>query len=71
VYSINFLNTIQTCCWVISNAKVSSKDVSKPTVRNESLLEIRDDNGVRIVNFTISKNLTVKSTVFPHLNREN
>jgi hypothetical protein len=34
----------------------------------ESLHEISNDNGVRIVNFTTSKNLILKSTMFPHRN---
>jgi hypothetical protein len=29
---------------------------------------IINDNGVRVVNFATSKNLTVKSTMFPHCN---
>jgi hypothetical protein len=40
----------------------------KPTVGNESLHEISNDNGVRIVNFATPKNLIVKSTMFPHYN---
>ncbi|PNF14992.1 hypothetical protein B7P43_G01525 [Cryptotermes secundus] len=41
---------------------------AKPTIANESLHEISNDNGVRVVNFATSKNLTVKSTMFPHRN---
>jgi len=48
------------------NAKVGKEDIFKPTVRNESLHEISIGNGVRIVNFSTSKVLTVKSTVFSH-----
>jgi hypothetical protein len=48
------------------NAKVGREDIFKLTVRNESLHEISNDNGVRVVNFAISKNLVVKSTMFPH-----
>ncbi|PNF31948.1 hypothetical protein B7P43_G07946, partial [Cryptotermes secundus] len=33
-----------------------------------TLHEINNDNGVRVVNFATSKNLTVKSTMFPHRN---
>jgi hypothetical protein len=33
---------------------------------NQSLHEINNDNGVRLVNFATSKNLVVKSTMFPH-----
>jgi hypothetical protein len=50
------------------NAKVGKEDIFKLTVGNESLHEISDDNGVRVVNFTTSKNHTVKSTMFPHCN---
>ena len=38
----------------------------KPTIGNESLHQVSNDNGVRIVNFATSKNLVVKSTMFPH-----
>jgi exonuclease III len=48
------------------NAKVGREDIFKPTIGNESLCEINNDNGVRVVNFATSKNLTVKSTMFPH-----
>jgi hypothetical protein len=46
--------------------KVSRKDVFKPTIWNESLHEISNDNAVRAVNFVTPKNLVVKSTMFPH-----
>jgi hypothetical protein len=49
------------------NAKVGRKDIFKPTIGNESLHEI-NNNGVRLVNFATSKNLRVKSTIFPHHN---
>jgi endonuclease/exonuclease/phosphatase family metal-dependent hydrolase len=48
------------------NAKVGRENIFKPTIGNESLHEISNDNGVRIVNFVTSKNLVVKSTMFPH-----
>jgi hypothetical protein len=47
-------------------AKVGRENIFKPTIGNESLHEISNDNGVRIVNFATSKNLVVKSTMFPH-----
>ncbi|PNF43550.1 hypothetical protein B7P43_G03909, partial [Cryptotermes secundus] len=50
------------------NTKVGREDIFKPTIGNESLHEINNYNEVRIVNFAISKNLTVKSTMFPHRN---
>jgi hypothetical protein len=50
------------------NAKVGWVDIFKPTIGNESLHEISNDNGVRVVTFTTSTNLTVRSTMFPHRN---
>jgi hypothetical protein len=50
------------------NAKVGKEDILKPTIWNESLHEISNDNGVRIVTFATSKNLIVKSTMFPDHN---
>ncbi|PNF27714.1 hypothetical protein B7P43_G13761 [Cryptotermes secundus] len=50
------------------NAEVVREDVFKPTVGNESLHEISNDNGVKVVNFATSKNMTVRSTMFPHCN---
>jgi hypothetical protein len=49
-------------------AKVSREDIFKLTIMNESLQEISVDNRVRLVKFAISKNLTVKSMMFPHCN---
>jgi endonuclease/exonuclease/phosphatase family metal-dependent hydrolase len=50
------------------NSKVEREDIFKPTVGNESLHKIGNANGVRVVNFATYKNLTVKSTMFPHRN---
>jgi hypothetical protein len=51
------------------NAKVGREDIFKPTIGNESLHATSNvNNGVRVVNFATSKNLTVKSTMFPHRN---
>ena len=43
-------------------------NIFKPTIGNEILHKDSNDNGVRIVNFATSKNLVVKSTMFPHRN---
>jgi hypothetical protein len=48
--------------------KQVKEHIFKTTIGNESLYEISNDNGVRLVNFVTSKNLTVKSTTFPHRN---
>jgi hypothetical protein len=50
------------------NAKVGREYIFKPTIGNENLHEISNDNGVKVVNFATSKNLIVKCTMFPHRN---
>ena len=50
------------------NAKVGRESIFKPTNGQESLHQDSNDNVVRLVNFAISKNLEVKSTMFPHRN---
>jgi hypothetical protein len=47
-------------------AKVGRENIFKPTIGNESLHEISNDNRVRVVNFATSKNLVGKSKMFPH-----
>jgi hypothetical protein len=47
------------------NAKVGREDALKPTTGNESLRQDSNDSGVRTVNFATSKNLVVKSMMFP------
>ena len=42
--------------------------IFKPAIRNESLLQDSNDKGVRIVNFTTSKNFVVRNTMFPRRN---
>jgi hypothetical protein len=49
------------------SANVGREDISKQTTRNESLREISNGNGVRVVSFLISKYLVVKNTMFPHI----
>jgi hypothetical protein len=46
--------------------KVDKEDIFKSTNGNIILCEISNDNGIRVVNYTTSKNLIVKSTMFPH-----
>jgi hypothetical protein len=48
------------------NAKVGREDIG-----GERLHQISNDNGFRLVNFATIKNLTVKSTMFPHRNIHN
>ena len=48
------------------NAKVGRENIFKLTIGNGSLLQHSNDNGVRIFTFATSKNIVVKSTMFPH-----
>jgi len=48
------------------NEKVMRENIFKPTIRNDSLHGDSNDKGVRIINFATSKNLVVKSMMFPH-----
>jgi hypothetical protein len=48
------------------NAIEDGEDSFKPTTGNEGLHENSKGSGVRVVNFATSKNLFVKSTMFPH-----
>jgi len=50
------------------NSIVGRENIFKPTIGQESLHQDCNDNGVRIVNFATTKNLVVKSTMFPHPN---
>jgi len=50
------------------NAKLGREIIFKPTIGQESLHQDSNDNGVRLVNFDTSKNLVVKSMMFPQRN---
>jgi len=47
---------------------VGRENIFKPIIGNESLHQYSNDNGVRIVKFATTKNLVVKSMMFPHRN---
>ena len=46
-------------------AKVARENICNPTVGDERIHQDSNDNGVRIVNVATSKNLVLKSTMFP------
>jgi hypothetical protein len=48
------------------NEKVWREDIFKPIIGHEGLHDASNDNGVRVVNFATSKNLTVRSITSPH-----
>jgi len=50
------------------NAKLGRENIFKPIIGNESLHQDNNGIGVRIANFATSKNVVVKSTMFPHRN---
>jgi hypothetical protein len=50
------------------NAKAGREDIFKLTIGNENLHKITNGNEVGAEHFATSKNLTVKSTIFPHCN---
>jgi hypothetical protein len=50
------------------NVKLGRENIFNLTIGNESLHQDSNDNGVRIINFATSKNLVLKSTMFPHRN---
>jgi hypothetical protein len=50
------------------SAKLGREDSFHPTIRNDSLRQDSNDNGVRIVNFAASNNSVANSTMFPHRN---
>ena len=52
------------------NVKVGRENILKPTIGQESLHQDSNNNNnvVRLVNFATSKNLVVKSTMFPRRN---
>jgi hypothetical protein len=50
------------------NAKLGREGIFKPATEAESLLENSSNNGVRVVNFVISKNVIIMSVIFVHQN---
>jgi hypothetical protein len=50
------------------NAKLVRDNIFKPTTGNDRLHQDSNDDGVTVVNFSTSKKLVVKSTMFPHRN---
>jgi len=50
------------------NAKMGGENIFKPTIENESQHQDRNDNDVRIANFSTSKNLVSTNTMLPHRN---
>jgi len=63
MYLISFPNYMKILLHVF-NGKVEREDIFKLTIWNNSLQEISNYNGIKVVNFNTTKNLIVKSTMF-------
>ena len=48
------------------NAKVGKEDIYKPTTGNEGLQNETNNNGIKMIQFAISKGFNVRSATFPH-----
>jgi len=48
------------------NAKIGKEGVFEPKIGRESLHQISNDNGIRLITFAGSKNMWTSSTFFPH-----
>uniref|UniRef100_A0A8D8SDU9 Craniofacial development protein 2 n=1 Tax=Cacopsylla melanoneura TaxID=428564 RepID=A0A8D8SDU9_9HEMI len=48
------------------NAKLGHEQMYKPALGDHSLHDHSNDNGIRLLEFALSRNMLVKSTMFPH-----
>lgn len=50
------------------NAKVGQETIYRPTIGTHSLHKITNANGLRLIDFAMSKNMVISGTYFPHKN---
>lgn len=48
------------------NAKCGKETQFLPVIGNESVLDISNNNGLRVISFAASKDVIISSTTFPH-----
>jgi len=48
------------------NAKIEQEVIYRPTIGKESLHKVSNNNGTRLVNFAMTRNMVVCSTTFSH-----
>jgi len=48
------------------NTKVGKEEIYKPTIGNESSCNETNSNGIKMIQFAMSKGFNVSSTTFPH-----
>jgi hypothetical protein len=52
------------------NAKVG-KDLMIPNVGKFGVHDVSNDNGTRLADFSVTRNLVISSTMFPHKKKKN
>jgi hypothetical protein len=67
---VYWLNSLRIACTAFTRFKSQTRRniIFKPTIYNEDLQEIINNNGTRAVNIATSKNVIAKNTMFPHRN---
>jgi len=50
------------------NVKIGKENIYKPTILSESLHEITNDNGNKLITFATAKNMIVGNTYLPYKN---
>jgi len=47
------------------SAKIGKENIYKPTIGSESLREITNDNGNKLITFSTARNMLISNTYFP------